>query len=306
MLIGLLGSIFGLAMLIYGSSVLVDGAAGLAKKRGISGHVIGVTLVATATSLPELATAITASITDNPGIAIGNVVGSNAFNVGIVLAISVMIMPVISDRMVKRDGFFVWGATMLFALLALGGIFRWEAFILFICYIGYVIYLYKSTEITGEIEVGQKSYGYLFFMVGVGFILLLFGSPILVGSATRLADNLGVADSIIAVTLIAAGTSLPELITAVVAAIKGHEGIAVGNVLGSNLFNILLIPGIAGLIGVLEVSKLFAMAMIPAMMFITLLAVVLSWRKMGKFAGVLLLIGFSLFMFLLYVDLGLG
>ncbi|MEA3560089.1 MAG: calcium/sodium antiporter [Candidatus Thermoplasmatota archaeon] len=305
MIIGLLGTVIGLAMLIYGSSVLVDGAAGLAKKKGISGHVIGVTLVATATSLPELATAVTASLTKNSGIAIGNVVGSNAFNVGIVLALSVIIMPVISDRMVKRDGFFVWGATMLFALLALGGILRWEAFLLFMCYIGYVLYLYKSTEITGEIEVGSKSYGYLFFMLGVGFLLLLFGSPILVASATHLADSIGVTDSIIAVTLIAAGTSLPELLTAVIAAVKGHEGIAVGNVLGSNLFNILLIPGIAGLIRPLAVSELFAGAMIPAMMFITLLAVVLSWRKMGKFAGILLFIGFCLFMFLLYVDIGL-
>ncbi|MFO8051270.1 MAG: calcium/sodium antiporter [Thermoplasmatota archaeon] len=306
MLIGLLGTIIGLAMLIYGSNVLVDGAAALAKKRGISGHVIGVTLVATATSLPELATAVTASITGNSGIAVGNVVGSNVFNVGIVLALSVMIMPVISDRLVKRDGFFVWGATMLFALMALGGIFRWEALVLFIFYIVYVLYLYRSTEITGEIEVGQKSYGYLFFMIGVGFLLLLFGSPILVNSATKLADTIGVTDSIIAVTLIAAGTSLPEFLTAIIAAVKGHEGIAVGNVLGSNLFNILLIPGIAGLLRPLQVSHLFAGAMIPAMMFITLLAVVLSWRKMGKFAGVLLFIGFSLFMFLLYVDIGLG
>ena len=305
MIVGLIGTVIGLAMLIYGSSVLVDGAAGLAKKKGISGHVIGVSLVATATSLPELATAVTASFTKNPGIAIGNVVGSNAFNVGIVLAISVILMPVISDRMVKRDGFFVWGATMLFALLALGGILRWEAFLLFMLYIGYVLYLYKSTNISGEIEVGSKSYGYLFFLLGVGFLLLLIGSPILVASATHLADSIGVTDSIIAVTLIAAGTSLPELLTAVIAALKGHEGIAVGNVLGSNLFNILLIPGIAGLISPLEVSELFAGAMIPAMMFITLLAVVLSWRKMGKFAGILLFIGFFLFMFLLYVDLGL-
>jgi cation:H+ antiporter len=104
---------------------------------------------------------------------------------------------------------------------------------------------------------------------------------------------------VIAVTLIAAGTSLPELLTGVIAAIKGHEGMAVGNVLGSNLFNILMIPGIAGLIRTLEVNTLFSTAMIPAMMMITVLAVVLSWRKMGKFSGVLLFLGFCAFMFLL-------
>ncbi|MFW3145527.1 MAG: calcium/sodium antiporter [Thermoplasmatota archaeon] len=306
MIWGLLGTLLGLAMLVYGSNLLVDGAAGLAKKKGISGHVIGLTLVATATSLPELATSVTASFTKNPGIAIGNVVGSNAFNVGIVLALSVFIMPVISDKMVKRDGFFVWGATMLFALLALGGIMRWEASILFVLYLAYVFYLFRTTKIAGELEVGERSIIALAVMLLGGIILLFMGSPILVISAERLADKLDVADSVIAVTLIAAGTSLPELITGLIAAIKGHEGIAVGNVLGSNLFNILLIPGIAGLIRPLAVTSLFAQAMIPAMMLITVLAVVLSWKKMGKFAGVMLFIGFCLFMFLLYVDVGLG
>jgi cation:H+ antiporter len=286
-------------MLIYGANLLVDGAAGIANKKGISGHVIGVTLVATATSLPELATAITASIQGETGIAIGNVVGSNAFNVGIVLAISVMIMPVISDRLVKRDGFFVWGATMLFALLALNGIVWWEAGILLFLYIMYVIYLYKATELSGEMEVGEKSYVLLFIMVGVGFALLAVGSPVLVNSAVALSEDIGVDQSVIAVTLIAAGTSLPELLTGVVAAIKGHEGMAVGNVLGSNLFNILMIPGIAGLIRTLEVNSLFSTAMIPAMMILTVLAVVLSWRKMGKISGILLFLGFCAFMFLL-------
>jgi cation:H+ antiporter len=296
---GLVGTVLGLAMLVYGANIMVDGAAGIAKKKGISGHVIGVTLVATATSLPELATAITASISGETGIAIGNVVGSNAFNVGIVLAISVMIMPVISDKMVKRDGFFVWGATMLFALLALNGVQWWEALILLILYLAYVIYLYRSTEISGEIEVGQKSYFMLFLMVLGGFTLLAVGSPLLVNSAVDLASDIGVDESVIAVTLIAAGTSLPELLTGVVAAIKGHEGMAVGNVLGSNLFNILMIPGIAGLIRTLEVNSLFSMAMIPAMMILTVLAVVLSWRKMSKFSGILLFLGFCAFMFLL-------
>jgi len=295
----LLKTVLGLAMLIYGANILVDGAAGIAKKKGISGHVIGVTLVATATSLPELATAVTAAIDHESGIAIGNIVGSNAFNVGVVLALSVMIMPVLSDSMVKRDGFFVWGATMLFALLALNGISRWEALILLLLYLAYVIYLFKATKLSGDIEVGEKGYFFLFLMFLGGFILLCVGSPILVTSAKSLAVDVGVDSSVIAVTLIAAGTSLPELLTGVIAAVKGHEGMAVGNVLGSNLFNILMIPGIAGLIRNLEVNILFSQAMIPAMMILTVLAVVLSWRKMSKFSGVLLFIGFCAFMFLL-------
>jgi len=261
--------------------------------------VIGVTLVATATSLPELATAVTAAIEGESGIAIGNIVGSNAFNVGVVLALSVMIMPVISDSMVKRDGFFVWGATMLFALLALDGIARWEALILLVLYMAYVFYLFKATKLSGQIEVGEKGYPILFLMFLGGFILLCIGSPVLVTSAKQLAIEVGVDSSVIAVTLIAAGTSLPELLTGIIAAVKGHEGMAVGNVLGSNLFNILMIPGIAGLIRNLEVNTLFSRAMIPAMMILTVLAVVLSWRKMGKFSGVLLFLGFCAFMVLL-------
>lgn len=299
MILGLLGTVLGLAMLVYGSNLLVDGAAGVAKRKGISGHVIGVTLVATATSLPELATSVTASITGASGIAIGNVVGSNAFNVGVVLAISVMIMPIMTDRMVKRDGFFVWGATMLFALLALGGIVWWEALILLVLYLAYVFYLYRTTELSAELDVAEKKYSILIIMLLIGFVLLMIGSPILVTSAERLAEALSVDDSVIAVTLIAAGTSLPELLTGVIAAIKGHEGMAVGNVLGSNLFNILMIPGIAGLIRTLEVTSLFSMAMIPAMMILTVLAVVLSWKRMGKFSGVLLMLGFIAFMVLL-------
>jgi len=298
-ILGLLGTVLGLAMLVYGSNLLVDGAAGVAKRKGISGHVIGVTLVATATSLPELATSVTASITGASGIAIGNVVGSNAFNVGVVLAISVMIMPIMTDRMVKRDGFFVWGATMLFALLALGGIVWWEALILLVLYLAYVFYLYRTTELSAELDVAEKKYSILIIMLLIGFVLLMIGSPILVTSAERLAEALSVDDSVIAVTLIAAGTSLPELLTGVIAAIKGHEGMAVGNVLGSNLFNILMIPGIAGLIRTLEVTSLFSMAMIPAMMILTVLAVVLSWKRMGKFSGVLLMLGFIAFMVLL-------
>jgi cation:H+ antiporter len=188
---------------------------------------------------------------------------------------------------------------MLFALLALGGIVWWEALILLSLYMAYVFYLYRSTELSAELDVAEKKYSVLIPMLIIGFILLTIGSPILVTSAERLAEALNVEDSVIAVTLIAAGTSLPELLTGVIAAIKGHEGMAVGNVLGSNLFNILMIPGIAGLIRTLEVSTLFSTAMIPAMMILTVLAVVLSWKKMGKFSGVLLLMGFLAFMFLL-------
>lgn len=306
MWIGLLGTIFGLFLLIWGSNLLIDGSAGIAKKIGISGHVIGLTLVAMATSLPELATAITATISGNDGIAIGNIVGSNAFNAGLVLAVGALILPLLPDKAAIRDGLIVLFATCVFSVFSVltgRGVERWEALVLLLMYIGYVVYLFKTTKFTGEMEVaGKKKTSRLVIMLIFGTFLLLAGSPILVSSAERLSVAWGVEDSIIAVTLIAAGTSLPELSTGVTAAIKGHEGIAVGNVLGSNLFNILLIPGIAAAIRPLEISPLLGQALIPAMLLITALTVALSYRKMGRRAGLMLLLSFLLFMILTLRD----
>jgi cation:H+ antiporter len=304
--IGLGGTILGLSLLIWGSNLLIDGSAGLAKKRGISGHVIGLTLVATATSLPELATAITATLTGNHGIAIGNVVGSNAFNLGVVLAIGALIIPILPDKVAIRDGIIVLIATCLFAVfgvLTSRGIGRIEGLALFLMYGAYVVYLVRTTKISGEVEVGDKSSITLLIMILIGTFFLFVGSPILVKSAERLSVTWGVGDSVIAVTLIAAGTSLPELIAGVTAAVKGHEGIAVGNVLGSNLFNILLIPGIASLIHPLDIDPLLAQALIPGMLLVTAIALLLTTRKMGKKEGILLLVGFSLFFILSLRDL---
>lgn len=305
MWLGLIGVIFGLFLMIWGSNLLIDGAAGLAKKKGIPGHVIGLTLVATATSLPELATAVTATLSGSYGIAVGNVVGSNAFNLGMVLAIGVIILPIASERHTLRDGMIVLAATCVFAVFAVltnRGIGRIEAAILLILYLGYVVYLVRTTKFSGEMEVTDKSMGIMAVMLLAGGLLLAFGSPILVGSAERLSRVWNIEGSIIAVTLIAAGTSLPELMTGITAAIKGHEGIAVGNVLGSNLFNILLIPGIAAMIHPLGISPLLGQGLIPAMLLLTALTITLSVRKMGKKEGVLLLISFSLFLLLTIAD----
>ncbi len=298
MWLGLGGTILGLFILIWGSNLLIDGSAGLAKKKGISGHVIGLTLVATATSLPELATAITATISNSHGIAIGNVVGSNAFNIGIVLAVGALIIPILPDRSATRDGLIVLVATCIFAIFSVitgRGIGRIEALILFFLYVIYVFYLIRTTKMSGEVEVGDRSTLTMVFMILVGTLFLFIGSPILVGSAERLSRVWGIEDSVIAVTLIAAGTSLPELMATITAAIKGHEGIAVGNVLGSNLFNILLIPGIAAMIHPLDISPLIGQALIPGMLLLTALALLLTTRKLGRKEGVLLMIGFSLF-----------
>ena len=295
MLLEFLGTLLGLGMLVWGANLLVDGAAGIASRKGINGHVIGVTLIATATSLPEFVTAITATLSGNHGIAVGNVVGSNAFNLGIVLAVGVLIIPFFPNKLVLRDGLMVMIATMLFAVFAIHGIGRVEAMVLFFLFVIYVVHLFRTTEVSGEIDVKKKPYLSLISMILFGTVLLAFGAPILVDSAVGLSGALGVEESIIALTLIAAGTSLPELITAVVASIKGHEGMAIGNILGSNLFNILLIPGFVGLIRPLSVSNYLAGSVIPAMLLLTLLAIVLTRKKMSRKEGVLLLLGYMTF-----------
>lgn len=296
LILPILGTIIGLGMLVGGANFLIEGAAGLAKKIGISGHLIGVTLVATATSLPELATSVTASITGYNGIAVGNVVGSNAFNVGIVLAVGVIILPIRSDKMVIRDGWAVILATALFAVAAIGGIQRWEAAMILLAYIGYTVYLFRTSKLSAEFIQKSRPLPLLLIMTLIGSILLFTGSPLLVNSAVRLSELLNVDDTFIGLSIIAFGTSLPELLTAVIAAIKGHEGIAIGNVLGSNLFNILMIIGVSGIIDPLEISQSMAGGIIPAMMLVTLIGVILSRKRMGRKEGVLLLLSYAAFM----------
>ncbi|MDG6225130.1 MAG: calcium/sodium antiporter [Candidatus Thermoplasmatota archaeon] len=296
LILPVLGTIIGLGMLVGGANFLIEGAAGLARKIGISGHLIGVTLVATATSLPELATSVTASITGYNGIAVGNVVGSNAFNVGVVLAVGVIILPIRSDKMVIRDGWAVILATALFAVAAIGGIQRWEAAMILLAYIGYTIYLFRTSKLSAEFIEKTRPLPLLLIMTLIGSILLFTGSPILVNSAVRLSELLNVEDTFIGLSIIAFGTSLPELLTAVIAAIKGHEGIAIGNVLGSNLFNILMIIGVSGIIDPLEISQTMAGGIIPAMMLVTLIGVILSRKRMGRKEGFLLLLSYAAFM----------
>jgi len=298
-LLALLMTLIGLAMLVGGANFLIDGAAGLARKVGVPGHLIGVTLVATATSLPELATSIYASYSGHGGIAIGNVVGSNAFNVGVVLAVGVMILPIRTDRMVLRDGWAVILATGLFAFFAIGGIKRYEAVIILLAFIIYTVYLFRTTTLAPEMGEKSRPMPLLIAVTLIGIILLFMGSPVLVNSATILSQEMGVEDSFIGLSLIAVGTSLPELLTAVMAAIKGHEGIAIGNVLGSNLFNILMIIGVAGIISPIEITSEMAGGVIPAMMLVTLIGVILSRKSMGTKEGVLLLISYVAFMVLI-------
>ncbi|MBN1389321.1 MAG: calcium/sodium antiporter [Candidatus Thermoplasmatota archaeon] len=302
MLLSLVGVVVGLLLLVGGSNFLVDGGAGIAKKIGVSGHVIGITLVAAATSLPELATSFTASIEGYPGLAVGNVVGSNAFNIGIVLGASLLIAGMRSSRFTVRDGWMVILSTFIFGIFSMGTISRIESIVLLMIYLVYVAYLFWISKPSIRTEDDEDPKGRTYKMVlltVVGFFMLFLGSPLLVRSSVDLATDLGVGNSLIGLSLIAAGTSLPELMTSVVAMIKNQRGIAVGNVLGSNIFNILLIIGISGIIHPIDMAGLMNPGVVPGMILLTVLGILISRRRMGRLQGVMLITSYVLFFILM-------
>ncbi|MGA1820422.1 MAG: sodium:calcium antiporter [Thermoplasmatota archaeon] len=222
MFLSLLGVLAGLALLIAGSNFLVDGGSGIARKLGVSGHVIRITLVAAATSLPELATSVTASFEGYPGLAVGNVVGSNAFNIGIVLGVAIIIRSMRSSKLTVRDGWMVILSTILFGIFSIGTIGRVESLVLLGVYVFYVGYLYRVSKPTIRTEENGTPSGRtikLIVITVLGIGLLFIGSPVLVRSSIALAGDLGVRNSLIGLSLVAAGTSLPELLTSIVAAI---------------------------------------------------------------------------------------
>ncbi|MCU0798732.1 MAG: calcium/sodium antiporter [Candidatus Thermoplasmatota archaeon] len=301
MLLALLGTLVGLALLIIGANFLVDGAAALAKKIGISGHVIGLTLVAAATSLPELFTSTVATFSGEYDIAVGNIVGSNAVNISLILGIGILIQPIRTNRSAKRDSIFILGVTVLLFFLAIQGIEFWEALIFLGLYIGYTILIFRSKDMAKiDVEVKERKPWILILLIILGIAFLSIGSPLLVRSAASLAVEVGVSAAVIGSTLIAVGTSFPELLTSIMASVKGHEGIAFGNVFGSNIFNILMILGVSGIIRPLVVNDFFIFALIPALILLQLLGSILAFGRMGRKEGVILILGYVIFLALMF------
>lgn len=253
----------GLVLLIAGAEFLVKGSSKLAAKIGISPLVIGLVIAAYGTSSPELAVSIKASFSGQPDIAMGNVVGSNIFNVLFILGISALIMPLsVSAQLIRIDVPIMIVVSLITWVFALNGaISRQEGMILFmgmVAYTCFAIYLGKketknaNKEFKTEygIENSAKKSGLwkeILFILG-GLITLVIGARWLVDSAVEIAKAAGISESVIGLTIVAAGTSLPEVATSVIASIKGERDIAVGNVVGSSIFNILAILGISSLI----------------------------------------------------------
>lgn len=292
----------GLVILLAGGKFLVDGASGLAARFGLSPGLIGLTVVAFGTSAPELLVSINAALKGSSDIAIGNVIGSNISNISMVLGISAMIFPiVIHPSVLKLDYMATLVSSLIFYLMAANGIIsRWEGFILFVLFILINIYFFKKiskNEVDlNEIEnVPSSSLFKSILLFFIGVLGLYFGSDMLVDSAVNISKEMGISERIIGVTIIAIGTSLPELITSLIAAMKKKTDIAIGNILGSNIQNIFSIIGLTALIRPINVSEIFLNQDFIWMIGLTLLLFPIfrtNWR-ISRLEGLLLLILYS-------------
>ncbi len=243
----------GLLILTLGAEALVRGAGTIALRLGITPLVIGLTIVAFGTSAPELAVSLQAALDGKSGIAIGNVIGSNIANIGLILGLTALIRPIqVRSQIVKRDIPLMIAVTLLFWGLLLDGeldvIDGGVLVALLISYLGYSYYDAKKTGETEEIEQGKEHPILSVLMIITGIAMLIGGGIIFVDGAVNLARLFGVSEVIIGLTVVAIGTSMPELATSAVAALKGESDIAIGSVVGSNLFNILAVLGITAAI----------------------------------------------------------
>ncbi|MDD3000337.1 MAG: calcium/sodium antiporter [Candidatus Riflebacteria bacterium] len=304
--------VIGFIVLIYAADKLVEGASNLAMSFGVSKTVVGLTIVAAGTSLPELVVSINASIKGNASLSLGNAVGSNIMNIALILGVSALICPIVCEKtMVKRDTPLMIGATLLVWYLAYTNqtISYNEGIILLVLFFSYFIMTYivgkkeaaenpEPAEATDKpLPSNLKSTVYVI----IGFIGLVLGAEALVRGAVEIAQSLGVSDEVIGLTLVAIGTSLPELATSIVAARKGQSGIAVGNVVGSNIFNILAIIGTAATIPMfsdkiapLAASEQMLGLHIPIMTVtaLALLPIMKTGMKIVRLEGLILLVGY--------------
>lgn len=245
----------GFAFLVKGADWFVDGSSGIAAKFNIPQLVIGLTIVAMGTSAPETAVSITAALKGNADIAVGNVVGSNILNILIILGISSAITSIaVAKTTVRYEIPIMLAITLL--LLAFGitdrSIVLFEGILLLVCFVGYLSYMFvmvkKGLMQSDEIEPAKKSIWMMLLMSVIGLAAIVFGSNLTVDAATAIATMLGMSEKFIGLTIVALGTSLPELFTSVIAARKGKADIAIGNIVGSNIFNILFVLGTSALI----------------------------------------------------------
>ena len=301
MLLDFLLLALGFLFLVKGADWFVEGSSGIADKFGIPQLVIGLTIVAMGTSAPEAAVSITASLKGTADIAVGNVVGSNILNILIILGISSVITSIaVAKTTIRYEIPIMLLSTFLLMGFGMQGgtINLWEGVILWICFIGYLSYMFimvkKGEMVAEEVATTQKPVWQLLIWGLVGLGLIIWGSDLTVDAATSLAKRFGMSERFIGLTVVALGTSLPELFTSVSAARKGKADIAIGNIVGSNVFNILFIIGTSSLIipVIFEASFLIDS-------FVAVAAGVILWlcvfrkKKLTRLHGILMLLCYA-------------
>lgn len=293
----------GFIMLIKGADWFVDGASKIADRFGIPQLVIGLTIVAMGTSAPEAAVSITSALKGSAGITIGNVVGSNIMNVLVILGLTAVIRAIaVKKSTIRYEIPFTIGITVVLAVLGLtdNTVSRLDGVILWVLMIVYLLYLLrmakKGQDVLEDVpELTEKdTLPRMILSILIGGALIVWGADVTVDAATELALIFGMSDRLIGLTIVAFGTSLPELVTSVTAAVKGKADIAVGNIVGSNIFNILFVVGTTALITPVVYSANFLVDSIVAVATMVLLLIcVLPKKKLGRLGGVVMLAGYA-------------
>ncbi|KMK68667.1 calcium/sodium antiporter [Puniceibacterium sp. IMCC21224] len=303
-----LGAIsFGVYLLVKGGDWTVDNAVVIAEKSGLSKLFIAATIVAFGTSAPELFTSVNANLSGYPGISVGNVIGSNIANILMVIGISAIIAPIVFDRAeVRVDTLVMIGATAAMTAAILYGLVpRWGGFAMVAAIVAYVLYQYKASKLEVDDDDDGDDAGTTMpgLMLCVGILTLLVGSELLVQGAVAGGVALGVPEAVIGMTLIAFGTSLPELTACVAAARKGHSDMIIGGIIGSNIFNILSVMAFSAIAKPLIIDTRFAQFDMPIVVAVTMLFAVflLFTGKIGRVAGALMSAGYLVFIAVQYL-----
>ncbi len=306
--------VIGLALIIKGADWVTEYASKLAKQVGVSELVIGIVLVAVATTLPELTVSILSAVAGNIDIATGTIIGSNIVNIGLVLGVAALLSPLATNINFVHKDYFMLLLTCLLALFMIGGLIWFEGLILIACMLLFMVYLVRvrkpkrpniiislSNFIHGR-YAKEKGAVKLVILCLIGGAFVVFGARLLIISTVGITGLFGIPEMLIAMLVIAFGTSVPELATVVTAAYKGLKGIAIGNIIGANIFNISTI-GIVSLIHTVPVTQKLIMVNIPMMLVLSLLLLIFirtGWRFSRK-EGFALLVLYGVFIALQFV-----
>lgn len=307
----------GLVLLTIGAELLIRGSMGIARRFGVSELLIGLTLVGFGTSTPELVSSVQAAIMGSPGIAIGNVVGSNILNILLILGLAAALSPIeVSRRGYLRDAFVLFASALAVISVSKTGIFTRDAGFWFLVAITlYIIAAWAGERESPEVvdaqaEVDAKRRRYPLPVLGLlaasGLALLIFGAKFLVSGAVDLAASLGVSDTIIGLTIVAAGTSMPELVTSTLAALRGRSALAYGNIVGSCIYNVFGILGLTALIHpVAAPPDIFVDNMVMMAATLALIVFAFTGRRLDRVEGALFVTAYFAYLVFLILKSGL-